>query len=135
MASILEWQEKHRIKLTFIALGLLAIFILAVFLGSGGNEEQLSEATNIEEAKSAVDYFINSWEQQYRELCDGPKNGTTKEKFSELSQYIRTIEEAGEKCVKLDGEIQMKVQEYAREQIKKYPHLLALSDYGTIECW
>lgn len=135
MNPILEWQEKHRTKLTIIALSLMAIFILVVFVGIGGGDEQLSEANSVEDAKSIVDNLINSWDEQYNDLCDGPRNGTTKEKFAELAISVGEINGVGEECELLDGELQMEVQEYAREQFKKFSHLEELSDYGTIQCW
>ncbi len=93
----------------------------------------LSKVNNTEEGKRRVDYIIDEWNEEYEDLCAEPRNGTTKEKFFDLSSEI-SVYGLGEKCEKLDYKLQMNIQEYANQKILKYPHLLHLEE-GFIDCW
>jgi hypothetical protein len=136
MGTLKEWEKKNaRILIPAVLIGMV-LFVLFIFYDiSGSDGENLADATNIEEAKSGVDYLINSWDEQYKELCDGPRNGTTKEEFTNLSFDIRAISGAGEMCEKLDFELQRQVQDYANARFEKYSHLNNLTNSAIIDCW
>ncbi|MEY2738750.1 MAG: hypothetical protein RL259_659 [Bacteroidota bacterium] len=136
MGTLKEWEQKNARKLIPAVLFGLAFFVAFIYYTvSNASEEHLSDATTVEEGKQAVDYFINSWNEQYNGLCDGPRNGTTKEEFAELGENIRSISGAGEMCEKLDYELQKQVQEYADSKMEKFTHLKSLAFSSRIDCW
>jgi hypothetical protein len=127
------WDGSKSIVIKVIII--VFVFISFAFLMKSFfiDPKPLSEVSNLEDGKKRVDYIIDDWNEEYIELCEGPRNGTTKEKFFDLSSDI-AIYGLGEKCEKLDYRLQMDIQEYANKEILKYPHLLHLEE-GTIDCW
>lgn len=106
--------------------------IFGLYLSEG---PKFADAENLQEAKEAADYFINDWQSQYDELCDGPRNDAQKEKFAELASYVQTIWDAPYKFSdKLDYSIQKKAADYISKKMEKHPDLKALG-YSTINCW
>ncbi len=110
-------------------------FVFLFVLASCGGHGYLKDANNLEEAKATIDYYIKSYDKSYYEKCNQVRNSTTKQKFAELAEVMLSLENCGEKCVKLDYETQIKVQQYVTEQLNSHPHLKKLLYFGTIECW
>jgi hypothetical protein len=123
----------HKITLFHVIVFLAFIAFIFLMKACFVDAKPLSKISNVEEGKRRVDYIIDEWNEEYGDLCEEPRNGTTKEKFFDLSSEI-AIYGLGEKCEKLDYRLQKDVQEYANQKILKYPHLLHLEE-GYIDCW
>ncbi len=123
-------KQQYKIILSALTIGIF------IFMGvSSGEESDIHSASTYEEAKEEVDNLYYQYKDEYSELCDGPRNGQNKEKFAELGDKIRNLENCGEGCEKLDGEIQLEVSNYARNKISSNNNFTSLAHEGMINCW
>lgn len=107
-----------------------------IFFGySSGEESDIHAATSLEEAKEEVDDLVSTYQDEYNELCQGPRNDQAKDNFLELSKKIRSLESCGSGCEKLDYDVQTQVNHYAFEKVNNNSGFEKLIDEGSIECW
>lgn len=114
----------------------ILLFSGFIFLGySSGEESDIHAATSLEEAKEEVDDLLSTYQEEYDDLCAGPRNDQAKDNFLELTKKIRSLESSGSGCEKLDYDIQTKVNDYAFEKVNNNTGFKKLLDEGKIECW
>ena len=116
---------------TFLSI----ILFIFIFSRCGSNHREIKSAGNIDDAKSAIDNVFNDFEKRYKSLCGEKRNDQLKEKYSELSNDIRTAIEIGWENENLNYEEQNKVVNYAINRAKKSMELNSLAFSSKIECW
>lgn len=116
---------------TFLSI----ILFIFIFSSCGSNYREIKSAGNIDDAKSAIDNVFNDFEKRYKSLCGEKRNDQLKEKYSELSNDIRTAIEIGWENENLNYEEQNKVVNYAINRAKKSMELNSLAFSSKIECW
>ena len=123
------------------SIKLFASFLLFgffIFLGFGSDEEEgIQNANSYEEATKEIDNIISNYQEEYKELCEGPRNPQTETKFLNLAKRLLSLSECGNKCEKLDRDVQIKVSEYSRKKIESDQDLKSVL-FGTgahPKCW